>query len=365
MGRLFRWLFAIGILAVIAAAFAFGLILAVTGQSPGEAIRRIVAQLSIIGRDDEINAPFRPDDGTSHRFDIELGDTPTQIADALVTYGYIGDAGLFVDYARAEGLDTRFEAGTYFIRRTQSIAEIAQQFTDSSSSYIPFRILEGWRLEQIAEAIDSNPTFGFSGADFITAAYTAPQAIARVQQLPAGANLEGFLFPGDYRLAPDISAERLVEDLVTSFYAGVGPALQDEVLNQGRTMREVVNLAAIVQREALHVDEMPMIAGVYLNRLAIGMKLDADPTVQYALGNSRGTWWPQITVADYAAVNSPYNTYLVTGLTPSPIANPGLDAIRAAIYPTASEYYYFRADCRDDGYHDFARTYEEHIANGC
>ncbi len=364
MGRFFRWLFALGVLAVIAAACAVALVLAITGKSPGEALRQVAAQLSILGRDDEINAPFRAGDTESQRFDIEPGDTPAQIADWLVTYGYIGDGDLFVNYARSQGLDTQFEAGTYFIRRSQSIAEIAHQLTDSANSFIPFRVLEGWRLEEIAEAIDANPMFGFSGAEFIAATY-APLPFRQSLGIPDGANLEGFLYPDTYRLAPDTTAEGLVETLTTAFMMAVGPELMDDVLNQGRTLREVVNLAAIVQREALHADEMPLIAGVYQNRLDIEMKLDADPTVQYALGNSRGAWWPQITVADYSAVNSAYNTYLVIGLPPSPISNPGLAALQAAVYPTASEYYYFRADCRDDGYHDFAPTYEEHIANGC
>ena len=124
-------------------------------------------------------------------------------------------------------------------------------------------------------------------------------------------------------------------------------------------------MASIVQREAVRVDEMPLIAGVYFNRLTTGMKMDADPTVQYALGKSRGDWWAQITQADYQNVNSIYNTYINLGLPPSPIASPGLDAIRASIYPEASDYFYFRADCRDDGYHEFARTFAEHLANGC
>jgi UPF0755 protein len=95
------------------------------------------------------------------------------------------------------------------------------------------------------------------------------------------------------------------------------------------------------------------------------MLLEADPTVQYAVGFRDGSWWPQITVDDYHNAVSPYNTYLNGGFPPGPIDNPGVQAIQAAVYPTASDYYYFRADCRTDGYHDFARTFEEHVANGC
>ncbi|MCA9906882.1 MAG: endolytic transglycosylase MltG, partial [Anaerolineae bacterium] len=91
----------------------------------------------------------------------------------------------------------------------------------------------------------------------------------------------------------------------------------------------------------------------------------ADPTVQYGIGLRGGSWWPQITVEDYQTARSPYNTYLNTGLPPGPIASPGLAAIRAALNPEASSYLYFRARCDGSGYHDFAVTFEEHLANGC
>jgi UPF0755 protein len=95
------------------------------------------------------------------------------------------------------------------------------------------------------------------------------------------------------------------------------------------------------------------------------MKLDADPTAQYGIGLENGSWWPQITVEDYQGVLSPYNTYRVTGLPPGPIANPGEAAIRAAITPQRSDYLYFRARCDGSGYHNFAETFDEHIANAC
>jgi UPF0755 protein len=108
-----------------------------------------------------------------------------------------------------------------------------------------------------------------------------------------------------------------------------------------------------------------MIAGVYRNRLDIGMKLDADPTVQYGLGFQDGSWWPQITQADYSGVISDYNTYLRSDLPPGPIANPSLSAIQGTVYPVESEYLFFRAACDGSGFHNFARSFEEHLANGC
>jgi len=125
-----------------------------------------------------------------------------------------------------------------------------------------------------------------------------------------------------------------------------------------------VTLASIIQREGVHPDEFPRIASVYRNRMDAGMKLDADPTVQYGLATA-ADWWPQITQDDYVSATHSYNTYLFTGLPPGPIANPGIAAIEAAINPEDTDYLYFRARCDDSNYHNFAATFEEHLANAC
>jgi UPF0755 protein len=128
-----------------------------------------------------------------------------------------------------------------------------------------------------------------------------------------------------------------------------------------------VTLASLVEREAVQNEEKPLIASVYLNRLRQEMKLDADPTVQYALGYNVVTqnWWTSpLTLIDLQ-VNSRFNTYLNTGLPPTPIANPGLDALRAVAFPSESNYLYFRARCDGSGFHEFAVTFEEHLANEC
>jgi UPF0755 protein len=200
-----------------------------------------------------------------------------------------------------------------------------------------------------------------------------PQFAAQVD-LPEGASLEGFLMPGRYFLPPDISALELRATLLDAFLVEIESFnLSEPAEAAGYTMYEVVTLASIVQREAMHDDERPLIAGVYLNRLerpdpdtgaAPPQNLDADPTVQYPLGEE-GNWWPQITQADYSNVVSDYNTYRVSGLPPGPISNPSIESIRAVVFPEASDFFYFRADCRSDGYHNFAPNFTEHLNNGC
>jgi UPF0755 protein len=175
------------------------------------------------------------------------------------------------------------------------------------------------------------------------------------------------LYPDRYRLARDITPESLVNLLTENFQMKLSPDLTAGFERQGLSLHQAVTLASIVQREAVVADEMATIASVFLNRLAAGMNLDADPTVQYAIGYNprQGTWWTNPLSTDDLKTDSPYNTYLYPGLPPGPISNPGLDALRAVAYPEQTDYYYFRAACDGSGRHSFARTYEEHVGNGC
>jgi UPF0755 protein len=367
MTRAIKWALGLGLMVIAAAAISVIGLIYLSGESPADFARAIMARWSLNGRDAEL-APIDAADTRTQRFEVSSGSSAAGIGAQLAQAGLIRDAELFVAYVRAQGIADELEAGTYFLSRAQSLPKIAQALTDSRSSFIPFRVLEGWRLEQVAEAITANPQFTFDGAAFLAAASRGQGASAgflTATGLNAGQSVEGFLFPGTYQLPPDQTPEGLVNTLTEAFIEQVGAQALNDARGQNLSPLQMVTLASIVQREAVHPDEMPRIASVYRNRLAIGMKLDADPTVQYGLADSRGGWWPQITRADYTGVISPYNTYLNAGLPPTPIANPGLDAIRAVIYPENTPYLYLRADCRPDGYHDFAVTYEEHLANGC
>jgi len=355
-------IFALGLVALICG----GLIYLLVGDELIDYGRQTYLQISLSFREDELDTPVGTDP-TEITFTVNQGDNARTIARSLVAAGLIVDAELFVDYVRAEGLDGNLEAGKFFLSKTQNIREIAQSLTDSRFSQIDFVIVPGWRIEQVAEAIDNNRLFDFSGDEFLTlvglGANVDPQ-FAQIVGLPAGASLEGFLYPDTYALKVDITATELRDLLLDAFLTAVGPSLIEQAEAQGFTMYEIVTLASIIEREALHSDEKPRISSAYRNRLAIDMKLDADPTVQYPLGTSEN-WWPRISSANYTSTISSYNTYLNEGLPPGPIANPSISSIRAAINPEETNFFYFRADCRGDGYHDFATTYAEHLANGC
>ena len=333
----------------------------------GEIVNLALYRVRLGWRQDELNRSFGSNDSPM-RFEIAPGAAANGIAAALVEARLVSDSELFLDYARVKGFDRRFEAGVYFLNQTQTIPEIALALTDSSRSFIPFRILEGARIEELVPLIDSNHRFSFSGAEFLTLideGAALPADFAAWAGIPAGASLEGFMFPDTYQLPPNVTGEGLRQILLETFRRRVGEPLRGDALAAGYTLRDMVTLASIIEREAVWPDEHPVIASVYRNRLKIGMLLQADPTVQYGLEGWRGSWWPPITRSDYRQVSSPYNTYLHSGLPPGPIASPSLSAVRAAIYPAESNYYYFRARCDRSSYHNFAVTFDEHEQNAC
>lgn len=351
---------------LVAGLAAVGVYLVTDGQILFTA-QNLVLRLQLANRGAELDAPFSGD-ASPVRFRIDPGAGAGAIAAALFDRTLIRDPDLFLDYSRVEGYDRRFEAGVYFLNQTQSIRQIAAILTDSSKSFISFRTLEGARIEELADLVDQNALFDFTGAEFlllVDEAAELPTAFAAWAGIPQGASLEGFMFPDTYQLPPDISAVALRDTLLRAFRERVGDSLRDAALAQNLTLFQAVTLASIVEREAVWRDEHALIASVYRNRLAIDMALEADPTVQYGIQGARDGWWPQITRADYRDVISPYNTYRNRGLPPGPIASPGLSAIQAAVRPEESEYFYFRAACDGSHYHNFAITFDEHLQNAC
>jgi UPF0755 protein len=180
--------------------------------------------------------------------------------------------------------------------------------------------------------------------------------------------LEGYLYPGEYSLEPHIDLESTIEVFLANFRAHMqSEELLAGISAQQLTFHEALTLASIIERETRADEEKATIASVFYNRLAEGMRLQTDPTVQYALGfdEIEQTWWKtQLTEADMQ-VDSPYNTYLYAGLPPGPISNPSLASLEAVAFPAQTPYFYFRAKCDGSGTHAFSVTYEEHLNNAC
>jgi UPF0755 protein len=306
----------------------------------------------------------RDPQATQHSFHIELGESTTSVSNRLQSEGFITSAGVFRSYLLYRGLDTSIQAGEYMLSASQSSIEIAQFLQDATPTEIQFGVLAGWRIEEIAASLPSSG-LSMTPEEFLAAAHTRPQGYTFAKGMPQNSTYEGFMYPGVYNLPRDITPSKLVDTLASSFDNQVTDDLRQGFTSQGLSIFQAVILASIIEREAVREDEMPIIASVFLNRLASGMKLDSDPTVQYAIGYNpaQNTWWTNPVVD--TSIDSPYNTYFYSGLPLGPISNPGLPALRAVAFPALTGYYYFRAACDHSGRHVFAVTYEEHKANEC
>ena len=317
---------------------------------------------------EELLTPVGSDD-SAVTFVVEPGETAVEVAQRLQEASLVADAELFRRYLQYEGLDAGLEAGTFTLRQTMTIPEIAQALQSGQRPERVVTIREGLRLEQVVADIAAQT--GIPEADLMVLVTTGWRNAGLgsydfLSTLPADATLEGFLFPETYRLPEEATAYDVVARMLATFDEQVTSDMRMAAANEGLTVYEMVTLAAIVEREAVLDDERPLIAGVYFNRINDSWYLGADPTVQYALGYqaSSGQWWKQPLLLDDLEVESPYNTYHNLGLPPGPICSPGLASIDAVAYPDTTAYFYFMADCqKNDGSHLFATTLEEHNAN--
>jgi UPF0755 protein len=297
---------------------------------------------------------------------VVAGESPPYVAANLESQGLISDASAFTAFLQYAGLDTTLQAGDYLLSPVMSPLEIARALQDPTPKEVDFTVLEGWRLEEIA---DSLPTSGLeiSPQQFLDATRQPPAGYPFLDELAPGQSMEGFLFPGSYELARESSVSQVLISLLDNFSVHITPEIETGIQRQGLSMLQAVILASIVEREAIVEDEMPMLASVFLNRLVAGIPLEADSTVQYALGynESQKTWWTNPLSSRDLEFDSPYNTYRYPGLPPGPIANPGLNALEAVAFPADTPYYYFRATCDGSGRHTFAETFQEHLENAC
>lgn len=301
------------------------------------------------------------------KFSIEPDESVEALCRRLEDEAYTSSGALFCTYLVYSGLDRKIQSGTFTLKPELSSIEIAHTITDPEARDIAFYIYPGWRLEEIAASIDLSG-FEFSGEEFLAYAFAPPDNIRAQLQLPAQASLEGYLYPGEYSLEPHIDLESTIEVFLANFRAHMqSEELLAGISAQQLTFHEALTLASIIECETRADEEKATIASVFYNRLAEGMRLQTDPTVQYALGfdEIEQTWWKtQLTEADMQ-VDSPYNTYLYAGLPPGPIANPSLASLEAVAFPAQTPYFYFRAKCDGSGTHAFSVTYEEHLNNAC
>ena len=299
-------------------------------------------------------------------FEISQGESVALICLRMEQAGLISDAELLSIYLVYSGLDRRLQSGQFILTPSMSPIEIATQLLDIKPKDPVVTILPGWRIEEVAVNI-ARSGLSISEEAFVAAAYAPnPDQIAYLPEVDIQ-SLEGYLFPGSYVFPSETNLNDILITFLVAFSQNVDASMLEGFTRQGLSLEEAVVLASIIEKEAVIDDEKPLIASVFFNRLSQGMRLETDPTIQYALGyqSATQTWWKSPLDAADISVESLYNTYHVFGLPPTPISNPGLDSLQAVAFPAETPYFYFRAACDGSGRHNFAITFEEHLNNNC
>jgi len=299
---------------------------------------------------------------------VKKGDSAGAIGDRLESAHVIDNAASFQRLAKIAGAEKGLAAGDYEFLPDTSILDALTRIKQGLTAVRLVVVPEGLRLEEVANVLEKQGVV--RAADFMTAAQTFvagpgvdPNLLA---SRPAGFTMEGYLYPATYSFPRNASANDVVLAMVKAMSDRFTPALQADARASGLTIQQVLTLASIIQREAVYPADKPVMASVYLNRMKQGMPLQADPTVQYAIGSVGGNpqkfgYWKRDLTQDDLKLTSPYNTYVKQGLPPGPIAAPDIDSIIAVLHPAQTSYLYFAS--KPDGTTVYATTFEEHQRN--
>ena len=297
-------------------------------------------------------------------FTIPVGATASDVAQGLSEASLIRSDLLFQVLVERRGLEGAFRQGTFLLRSDMTLDEIVRTLSTAAAVDQTVTFPEGWRLEEIAERLAEQTEI--DDLEFLRLARDGAAFAADFDFLagmPPGQSLEGYLFPDTYQIAGSSNARNLMQRMLRRFDEVVTPEIRADAADHGLSVHELITLAAIIEREAVLDSERALISSVFHNRLARGIPLQADPTAQYAIGQTGlgSRWWKPDINGDDLRTQSPYNTYVINGLPPGPIAAPGLASIIAAARPESSSYIFFVA--RGDGSHAFSDTLEEHTRN--
>ena len=309
-------------------------------------------------------------------FEIKAGATTKQVAADLQGRGIIKNSLLFEMYISLQGSEDKLQAGVYSLDSNMTILKIVGILTEGQVKGVGerFTVIEGWRVEEIAAKLETGAFL--KKEEFIEAANRPSVDLAAefefLKTNPDDNSLDGFLFQDTYILKHGFSSDDVARRFLKNFDAKVSQDLREEIEKQNRKLYDVLILASMVEREVGRnvargttlsqkekerlQEERRIVAGIFLNRLARGMALESDATISYITGRrgARATF-------DEIKIDSPYNTYKYRGLPPGPIANPSLDAIKAAISPAKTDYLFFVT--APDGTAYFAKTLDQHIRN--
>lgn len=303
-----------------------------------------------------------PDLTKEQVFKIEKGDGVNQVALRLKQQGIIRNTFNFETYLWLNKQEDDLQAGEYSLNPGVSVVGLVQKFI--AGNIVPqevwITIPEGFTGKEIEERLVEK---GLAKEGEFIKKITNYKGNKNLCTLPEGVgskkdcsadSLEGYLFPDTYKFFKDATIDEIINKMLVNFDKKLTTDLRKEIEQQDKTVEEIIILASIIEKEVSNTEDAKKVASVFYNRLAIDMRLESDATVNFATGKSRR----QATLEDIE-IDSLYNTYLYGGIPPSPISNPGLNAIEAAIYPAETDFFYFLSP--EDGSTIFSKTFEEHL----
>lgn len=307
-------------------------------------------------------------DAVSKLYVVHQGDGARVISEGLEKAGLIRSARYFLFTVWRRGDQSKFASGSYELSPSMKTNEIERALAGGKpvSNEREITIVEGWTIDDIAdyleaEGIASKKEFYAEVGE--SAKFVKPGSLpdwaasySALADLPANASLEGYLFPDTYRVYADGGAKPVVRRMLANLENKLTPELRREIAEKHRSLRDVLILASVIEREVRGAEDSAMVADVFWKRVDAGRGLEADSTVNYITGHSK----PSVSYQD-TKVDNPWNTYKYRGLPPGPIGNPGMTAIRAAIRPARNPYWYFLTD--KDGNVHYAKTLDEQISN--
>ncbi|MCH7951682.1 endolytic transglycosylase MltG [Patescibacteria group bacterium] len=282
-------------------------------------------------------------------FSIRRGESIDSISKRLKDKNIIRTKAAFRIVLITGGLAKRIQAGEFELSKAMATQQIASALTVGRAD-VKVTLIEGWRREEIADELEKQLT-------------NAGASLNREEFLQATQGKEGYLFPDTYLIPKKMQAREIAELLLETFEKKVDATLRASIKRQGLSLDQALIIASVVEREARANKDRPLVAGIFIRRLRASWPLQADATVQYALGfqAQEQSWWKKSLTREDLKINSPYNTYKQAGLPPAPICNPSLASIQAVANQKATKYWYYISDKKGELH--YAETIEEHNAN--
>lgn len=300
--------------------------------------------------------------GQEKKFTVAKGEATSRIASNLEKADLIKSSFYFKYVIWSKKF--KIKAGEYLLSPADNIGEIVKKLSsgESLNNEKQIRIIEGWGIKDINDYLNKNNLV--AGDSFINLASKKIGELKFLEldsdltySLPATANLEGWLFPDTYRIMDEANAEYIINKMVNNLSLKLNKEMRREIKGQSKSVYEVLTMASLIEKEVRTQDDMKIVGGIFWDRIKYGMPLQSDASLSYILNDKIGGH-----TLEQLKIDSPYNTYRYQGLPPGPISNPGLNAIKAAIYPTSTEYVYFLSD-PETGKTIFSKTLAEHNKN--